>query len=110
MTSIPPENLLLCFSDLLDEERNVISNGNYEMLTTLSNRKIELLGLLQDYKVSRGDSLTLQTILRKSAENELMVEAALRFWRGAHQKLMHRQNPSTMSTGYSRYQHMGESA
>ena len=104
MTTVPSDNLLLRFSDLLDEERDVVSNGDYEMLTMLSNRKMELLGLLQDYKVSHGDSLTLQTILRKSAENELMVEAALRFWRGAHQKLMHAQNPATMSTGYSLYQ------
>ncbi|MBU2791866.1 flagellar protein FlgN [Acidithiobacillus thiooxidans] len=107
MTTVPTDNLLHCFSALLDEERIVISDGDYEQLTTLSHQKIELLQLLKDYKVSRSDTLTLQAILRKSTENELMVEAALRFWRGAHQKLMHRQNPSTISKGYSLYQKGG---
>ena len=104
MTTVPSDNLLLRFSDLLDEERDVVSNGDYEMLTMLSNRKMELLGLLQDYKVSHNDFTILHTIMRKAAENELMVEAALRFWRGAHQKLMHAQNQATMSTSYSLYQ------
>lgn len=110
MTTTPSENLLLRFSDLLDEERNVISDGDYERLNALSHQKIELLGLLQDYKMSHSDTSTLQAVLQKSTENELMVEAALRFWRGAHQKLMHQLNPLTTCTGYSRYQKIGELA
>lgn len=104
MTTTPSDHLLLRFSDLLNEERNVISDGDYERLNALSHQKMELLELLQDYKLSDSDTSTLQAILRKSTENELMVEAALRFWRGAHQKLMHRQNPLTIPKGYALYQ------
>lgn len=88
MIAVETDALLSRFSALLDEERNVISNGDYDALTVISNQKMDLLGLLQDCRVSRDDNLTLQAILEKSAENGLMVESALRFWRGAHQKLL----------------------
>lgn len=104
MNQISSDNLLHLFNALLDDERKIISDGDYEQLTDLSNRKIELLQKLKDYQVSREDALTLQSILKKSTENELMVEAALRFWRGAHQKLMHKQNNTNLSKGYALYQ------
>lgn len=96
MIAVETDTLLSRFSALLDEERNVISNGDYDALTVISNQKMDLLGLLQDCRVSRENNLTLQAILEKSAENGLMVESALRFWRGAHQKLLRMQGQTTL--------------
>jgi hypothetical protein len=85
------EELLYRFDVLLNEERGVISNGDYDALTTISNQKMELLEALRESVISREASVALRGVLEKSAENGLMVESALRFWRGAHQKLMRMQ-------------------
>ncbi|OCX72184.1 hypothetical protein [Acidithiobacillus thiooxidans] len=85
------DELFSRFGTLLDQERMVITNGDYDALIAISNQKMELLELLQDSTLMPSNRLTWQTILQKSSENGLMVEAALRFWRGAHQKLLHAQ-------------------
>lgn len=73
---------------LLDEEKAVISNGDYEALIQISSQKMNLVGRLRDIQITASESHSVQAILQKSAENGLMVEAALRFWLGAHKKLM----------------------
>ena len=80
--------LLTRFDALLDDERAVIANGDYDALTTISNQKLALLGALHERTIDREASIALRGVLEKSAENGLMVESALRFWRGAHQRLM----------------------
>lgn len=83
--------LLSRFDALLNEERVVISNGDYDALTKISNQKMELLMALRESVIGHEESAALRGVLEKSAENGLMVESALRFWRGAHQKLMRMQ-------------------
>ena len=83
------ENLLNEFEQLLDSEREALSSGNYEALTRISQRKLQLLKLFQNRQDYTQYRTALMRILDKSSENGLMAESALRFWRNAHQKLLH---------------------
>ncbi|MBU2766784.1 hypothetical protein HAP94_11385 [Acidithiobacillus ferrivorans] len=80
---------LKTMNQLLAAERNAISTGDYQMLEQVAQRKMEALHILaqqQGPELPRG---LVEEILQTSVENGMMVETALRFWKKAHNELLH---------------------
>lgn len=75
---------------LLDAERLAVASGDYERLVQVADEKTRLMEIFQfDGAMASETRELLQEILQKSTDNGMMVESALRFWRKAHQQLMH---------------------
>ncbi|MEB8535863.1 hypothetical protein [Acidithiobacillus ferriphilus] len=75
---------------LLDAERLAVSNGDYDRLVQVADEKTRLMESFQiDGAIASEVRELLQEVLQKSTDNGMMVESALRFWRKAHQQLMH---------------------
>lgn len=91
-------DLLVSMDKLLDQEKCIIGNGDYEALMEISNQKMALIKQLRGASINPEDTLIVRDVLQKSSENGLMVEAALRFWLGAHKKLIHLQSRDVGNT------------
>jgi len=75
---------------LLDAERLAVSSGDYDRLVQIADEKTRLMESFQiDGAIASEARELLQEVLQKSTDNGMMVEGALRFWRKAHQQLMH---------------------